>query len=288
MIKNIALFTLLFSFGTILHAERVADSEADEDKFGNKHDWCAEVNYGHSMIIVDTTEKFNENQFELLQNQILNNESIAKLPPYDRISILDLTGRNVTATQTKPIFSKCRPRNGQKSSQHNLDHPSFWAPKEKMQQKSNFFNAGLAEARSHFSELDDLSGDYSMIMELIKEISRVDELKFTDGSGYQNRKLIIFSDLIQNSMNLSIWTSCKKGKCITWDSVKDKPKIKQLMPSFDDGNKPEVFIYYLQCMYNRNLDNGMIEFWDGYFKDAGLEWDYDTETACLDPKNPKK
>ena len=79
MIKNISLVTLLFSFGIELYAERPASDQADEDKFGNKHDWCAEVNYDHTLIIVDTTEKFNENQYELLQNQILNNSSIAKL-----------------------------------------------------------------------------------------------------------------------------------------------------------------------------------------------------------------
>ena len=104
IIKNTLLLTLLFLFGIELYAERPASDQADEDKFGNKHDWCAEVNYDHTIIIVDTTEKFNENQYELLQNQILNNSSIAKLPPYDRISILDLTGRNITAIKTKPIF----------------------------------------------------------------------------------------------------------------------------------------------------------------------------------------
>ena len=65
-IKNIFLVTLLFSFGIELYAERPASDQADEDKFGNKHDWCAEVNYDHTLIIVDTTEKFNENQYELL------------------------------------------------------------------------------------------------------------------------------------------------------------------------------------------------------------------------------
>lgn len=284
MIKNIFLVTLLFSFGIELHAERPASDQADEDKFGNKHDWCAEVNYDHTLIIVDTTEKFNENQYELLQNQILNNSSIAKLPPYDRISILDLTGRNITATQTKPVFSKCRPRSGEKSSQYKLDQPSFWNPKEKMQQAYNFFNQDLAKARTHFDELGELSGEFSMIMELIKEISRVDGLNFTDGSGYKNRKLIIFSDLIQNSENLSIFTSCKKGKCITWDSIKDTPKIKALMPAFNSDNKPEVLVYYLQCKYNKNLNNGMRDFWTGYFTDAGMKVTFDTETACLESK----
>ena len=81
MIKNIYFWLCYcFLFGIELYAERPASDQADEDKFGNKHDWCAEVNYDHTLIIVDTTEKFNENQYELLQNQILNNSSIAKLP----------------------------------------------------------------------------------------------------------------------------------------------------------------------------------------------------------------
>jgi len=108
--------------------------------------------------------------------------------------------------------------------------------------------------------------------------------KITDGSGYDNRKLIIFSDLIQNSENLSIFNSCKKGKCITWDSVKDAPKIKALMPAFSSDNKPEVLVYYLQCKYNKNLNNGMRDFWTGYFTDAGMKVTFDTETACLEPK----
>ena len=65
MIKNILLFILLMPFGLELVADRDADKEADEDRFGDKHDWCAEKNYGHHAIVVDTTEKFNENQYHL-------------------------------------------------------------------------------------------------------------------------------------------------------------------------------------------------------------------------------
>ena len=97
--------------------------------------------------------------------------------------------------------------------------------------------------------------------------------------------LIIFSDLLQNSDTLTIYNSCKRGKCITWDSVKDKPSVKQLMPSFKDEYKPEVFVYYLHCKYNRKLDNGTVEFWKGYFEDAGMKFNYDTETACVTKKD---
>ena len=296
MTKKIALLIFLLSFGFELNADwtRPVDKEANEDKYGFDHDFCPKTNYGHTAIIVDTTEKFNEYQYTLLQNQILNNGSMADIMPYDRISIYDLTGRNVTATQTKPIFSKCRPRSGENLSKFEDDHPSFWHPANPMKQQYAFFlnfppgdhpGIGLEQAREHFSDLEELSGQYSMIMEMIKEISRAPVLNFTDDDKWQSRKIIIFSDLLQNSDTLTIYNSCKRGKCITWDSVKDKPSVKQLMPSFKDNNKPEVFVYYLHCKYNRKLDNGTIEFWKGYFEDAGMKFNYDTETACVTEKN---
>ena len=56
-----------------------------------------------------------------------------------------------------------------------------------------------------------------MIMELIKEISRVDEIKYTDSDSYDTRKLVIFSDLLQNSKNVGLIRSCRdKKKCVTW------------------------------------------------------------------------
>ena len=297
MTKKIALLVILLSFGFELNAKwtRPIDEEANADKYGFEHDFCPKTNYGHTAIIVDTTEKFNEYQYALLQNQILNNGSMADIMPYDRISIYDLTGRNVTATQTKPIFSKCRPRSGENLSKFEDDHPSFWHPANPMKQQYAFFlnfptspdhnGIGLAQAREHFSDLEELSGQYSMIMEMIKEISRAPVLNFTDDDKWQNRKIIIFSDLLQNSDTLTIYNSCKRGKCITWDSVKDKPSVKQLMPSFKDENKPEVFVYYLHCKYNRKLENGTIEFWKGYFEDAGMKFNYDTETACVTENN---
>ena len=56
------------------------------------------------------------------------------------------------------------------------------------------------------------------------------------------------------------------------------------MPAFNSDNKPEVLVYYLQCKYNKNLNNGMRDFWTGYFTDAGMKVTFDTETACLESK----
>ena len=298
MTKNINIFllSLLFSVGCGAKWDRPVDKEAEADRYGLEHGFCPKTNYGHTAIIVDTTEKFNEFQFALLENQILADSNMADIMPYDRISIFDLTGRKLTATQTKPIFSKCRPRMGSKESKFLDDHPTFWNPEGPMKQKYSFFldfetspdheGIGLKQVREHFSNLEELTGEYSMIMEMIKEISRAPVLNFKDEDKWQSRKIIIFSDLLQNSDTLTIYNSCyRKGKCITWDSVKDKPSVKQLMPEFKDNNKPEVLVYYLQCKHNRNLNNGTLNFWKGYFADAGLNVEFKTETACVTEKD---
>ena len=284
MKNNIFFFIFLIPFCITLNADRDSDHEADSDRFGTKHDWCApSKKYGHHAIIVDTTEGFSEAQYSLLQNQILNDASMTDIPPYDKITIINITGKDVQATETYPIFSKCRPRSGQEKSQYELDHPTFFGmPGSMMKQMMAFFNDGLANARAEFSGLQDSTGDFSQIMEQIKELSRIKEIDFSND--YEYRNLIIFSDLMQFSKNVNLISSCRDRKnCISWDDFKNNPsnrlKVKNMMPRFGD-NPPKVFVYYLQCKHDKNLDIGLLEFWDGYFTDAGIEWDYDTETSC--------
>ena len=284
MLKKLLFFTLLVPLSAHSIAERESNHEADTDRFGAKYDWCPpDEKYGHHAIIVDTTEGFNDAQYSLLQNQVLNDASMTDIAPYDRITIINLSGKDTQATENSPIFSKCRPRSGQEKSKFKLDHPTFFGmPESQMKQMMAFFNDGLSKARQEFNGLENASGDFSQIMEQIKELSRIKEIDFTDE--YDYRKIIIFSDLLQFSKNLNLISSCRdKKNCISWDDFKNAPnnrlKVKNMMPKFGD-NPPEVYIYYLQCKYDKNLDIGLLEFWDGYFTDAGIEWDYDTETGC--------
>ncbi len=284
MIKRILFFILFVPLSTEIIADRDSDHEADTDRFGTKYGWCPPNDkYGHHAIIVDTTEGFSEAQYSLLQNQILNDSSMTDIPPYDKITIINITGKDVQATENEPLFSKCRPRSGQEKSKYELDHPSFFGmPASQMRQMMAFFNDGLGKARSQFSGLEDSTGDYSQIMEQIKELSRIKEIDFS--SDYDYRKIIIFSDLMQFSKNINLISSCRdRKKCITWDDFKNNPgnrlKVKNMMPKFGDS-PPEVYVYYLQCKHDKNLNIGLLEFWDGYFTDAGINWDYDTETSC--------
>ena len=55
--------------------------------------------------------------------------------------------------------------------------------------------------------------------------------------------------------------------------------VKNMLPKFGN-NPPEIYVYYLQCKHDKDLNIGLLEFWDGYFTDAGIDCDYDTETSC--------
>ena len=282
--KKILFFILFVCLSAEIVADRDSDHEADADRFGTKYGWCPpNEKYGHHAIIVDTTEGFSEAQYSLLQNQILNDSSMTDIPPYDKITIINITGKDVQATENKPLFSKCRPRSGQEKSKYELDHPSFFGmPAAQMRQMMAFFNDGLEKARTQFSGLEDSTGNYSQIMEQIKELSRIKEMDFTEQ--YDYRKIIIFSDLMQYSKNINLISSCRdRNKCITWDDFKNNTnnrlKVKNMLPKFGN-NPPEIYVYYLQCKHDKDLNIGLLEFWDGYFTDAGIDWDYDTETSC--------
>ena len=282
--KKILFFTLFVSLSTEIVADRESDHEADTDRFGTEYGWCPPNDkYGHHAIIVDTTEGFSKAQYSLLQNQILNDSSMTDIPPYDKITIINITGKDVQATENKPLFSKCRPRSGQEKSKYELDHPSFFGmPASQMRQMMAFFNDGLEKARTQFSGLEGSTGNYSQIMEQIKELSRIKEIDFSDD--YDYRKIIIFSDLMQYSKNINLISSCRdRNKCITWDDFKNNTnnrlKVRNILPKFGN-NPPEIYVYYLQCKHDKDLNIGLLEFWDGYFTDAGIDWDYDTETSC--------
>mgnify|MGYP005672004893 FL=1 len=106
MIKRILFFILFMPLSVDIVADRDSDHEADTDRFGTKYGWCApSKKYGHHAIIVDTTEGFSEAQYSLLQNQILNDASMTDIPPYDKITIINITGKDVQATETEPILS---------------------------------------------------------------------------------------------------------------------------------------------------------------------------------------
>ena len=81
------------------------------------------------------------------------------------------------------------------------------------------------------------------------------KLEFNNLQGYQYRKLIIFSDMIQNSVDMELVPSCgNRGNCITYDKLRknyNDEKWMNLKPIL--GKSPDVHVYYLACKFDEDL-----------------------------------
>lgn len=226
--------------------------------------------FGHTVVLVDTTTSLSKAQSALLERIVFDDSSLNKIPPYDRLSILNLTGNDIQASETRFIFSMCRPRNGDIQSGYDLDKPTFWVPERKLKKNWNLFKDDLEKAKdSLFSQK---TGSFTQLMEMLKELSRLPDLQFDDS--YETRKLIIVSDLLQYSDNVNFISSCvRRNKCVTWERLKEKKSLKNWLDtsSPDFGSyKPEVEIIYLNSNNDPKLNIGLLELWDGFFEDIGI------------------
>jgi len=284
--KYFFILTVLCSLNVYASDERHESKEADEDQYGQM---CPEEKYGHTAVIIDTTGPLNDAQYTYMYNLVFDESVIKNMAPYDRLSILNMTGIDAQASETGYVFSKCRPRTGEKESKYKLDAATFFgAPKAKLQKQTRNFNLSLKETLEglRYEEIDGIKvekrmGDFTQLIEQLKELSRLPNLMFDDS--YKSRKIIIVSDLIQYSDKLNMYPSCRnKKECITWEDFKNRKDLKLwvrgIMPKFGDTS-PEVKIIYLNSKNDPKLNIGLLEFWDGYFSDLGIEFDYEFETS---------
>ena len=130
----------------------------------------------------------------------------------------------------------------------------------------------ISEPRSSAARSNDaLKG--SPILSQLKDISRLPDMDFRADSGYKSRTLTIVSDLAQNTDRLPFWLQCPgESKCPSWESFKNDKKYKlwakRVIPDF--GANLEIKLLYLNNNFDRNLDKGILEFWMGFFDDAGI------------------
>lgn len=73
---------------------RKNDRTSDANQWDN---WCPpQAKYGHNFVLVDSTEGYEEEQYSLLLNQMLAEQNIDIIGPYDKISIMNIAGRDAS------------------------------------------------------------------------------------------------------------------------------------------------------------------------------------------------
>ena len=245
---------------------------------GKAGDFCPkkqEILYNHHFVLIDATTPLDKDRIGLIQRLILNKDYIEKeLIPYDRLTIMILSDEKSPKLNVAS-FSKCRFRTGNPGSVYEIDHANWFY--ESKTQLNDIHQEFLNQLDEVIDELRNKPGSRkTLLMEQIFEISRLADNGFN--SNYQYQRLTIVSDLVQNSERLNMYSGhCKLhsgGKCKSLDSmIKKDKKLKNYLPAIipQFEGKVDVEILYLHNNSDPNLDKGVIQLWEDYFRIAGID-----------------
>ena len=234
------------------------------DKSGGK--------FGHVITIIDVTSHLVVEQIDLILDKVFSKEFYTKYYPFTKFSYFLIN--NKKPQEQKFLFSKCRPKTGDKRFRKN--EAATWSENEKVLKKfaSNFFQQAGNLSNSIFKEK--VTSKHSFIYETVAYIFQNPKSDFK--SKHRRRDLIIVSDMMQNSDRLSFYRACNaqsdKAKCPSFNSfmnnLSDKDYITATAPN---GNGINLKMIYLNNRYEtkKEIDRSLKKLWVEYFKSRNFE-----------------
>ncbi len=237
----------------------------------------SEMRKKHMLVLVDTTGGLTENEVGFLKNTVLSRRILTQeIEPYTKVTIVDLNDK-VTTSNAKPIASICRPRSGSQGTPFGADIP------HKSQgvnyTKSQFVKWGRAISLNTIEKLaTQTEARESQIFEHINAVSTFPSFDFR-GEDFEERTLVFFSDLLQNSERFNFPKHCKQagsGACSDFNkfykntSNSRRNYLDKQKPSFSVNTK--IIIYQI---INKNvssrLEKDLESFYKTYFQWAGIK-----------------
>tara|TARA_Y100000816_G_scaffold78534_1_gene53433 strand:- start:1504 stop:2379 length:876 start_codon:yes stop_codon:yes gene_type:complete len=265
--KNIILTKIIFiillvttnSFASLPNIPKEINQNNFCDNKGGKH--------GHVIVILDLTTKLDQARIEFIKNQVFSEEFYLSYKPFTKFSYFLID--NNEPTKQKFLFSKCRPKTGDKNFS-KLEKASFFENKKVLENYSNrFFDEGNKLHNKIFTTKK--HSKYSYIYETIAYIFQNPKSDF--GTKHSKRELIVVSDLMQNTERLSFYKACNatsgNAKCPSFNefmkNLSDKDYILATSPK---GNGIDLKLVYLnnRCETNKSLDKSLKVLWEDYFE----------------------
>ena len=215
-----------------------------------KIDKCGCPEHGlksHTILIVDKTDEISETQSKHLKSYLekLKND----LEFHEKLTIYTL--KPTSFYYLEPIFSMCKPQSGKEAN--------VLIENRLMIQKrfEDFFSKPLENIEAELIKKSEFQ--QSPIIEMISEVGKLDDFS-TD---IDKRKLIIISDMLQNTETLSHYNK------FTFEKFINSSAGKLLRPSLAGV---EVEILYLQRPSAIQFQNeNHIVFWNKYFASCGAQ-----------------
>ena len=199
----------------------------------------------HTVVLVDETDPLTAIQADFFEAQM--EQTVREMPAGGLLSVYTIT--EDPAESRKPLIEVCKPRDGS-------DANALTENERKMQKR---FKKSFAEPVRQL--VDELAaarspGEASPIMEAIQFVS-VNSFKKRDVQG--ERRLILFSDMLQNTKAFSLYESSPSIERFKKSDY--AAQTKTYLPGVD------VSLYYFATRPElQGYPN--VDFWKAYFKGA--------------------
>ena len=270
--KNLILtsISLLFFLHVNVHGADYPNIPKEIDLSKNKT-YCdvRGGKFGHTIILIDLTSDLESSQIEFIKDQVFSKEFFLKRDPFTKFSYLLINNKHFLEQEF--VFSKCRPKTG---GDGKLEKKT-WTENKTFIEKyyKEFIEASQSTQKNIFK--DKVSSKYSYIYETIASLWQNPKFDFSDKAG--KRKLIIVSDMLQNSERLSFYRSCNAtstdAKCPSFTKfMKNLSDRDYLTATAPKGKGVDLEMIYLNNRYEtkKELDVSLIKLWENYFKDRGF------------------
>jgi len=201
---------------------------------------------GHNVLLIDKTDPFNLPQkasFDLVVNDLVNKQT----PPGYLLSIYVL-GDDFKA-QTKPLVELCNPGDAKGHSEFTEN------TKQLNRQYKERFLKPVSEQTTQLLTIN--AALESPILEMIQMVN-LNSIQRHNVDG--PKQLIVLSDLLQNSKQLSMYKAVPTFE--TFNATGYAQKVKS---SFDGV---DIKVHLLQNVPNLQKQN-LFDFWQKYFENSG-------------------
>jgi hypothetical protein len=199
----------------------------------------------HSAILIDTTDNYTPVQKKWIKNQL--EEIIKATEKHEKVSVYTINENYEGALL--PLKSQCNP--GDASDINPLTG-------NKKMTKINWDNEFIKPLHGEFDELlNKKESSQSPIMEIIQAISIA---AFQSETSSVRKKLFVFSDMIQNTSNVSHYKDSLKFK-----EFRNSPEYFKVRTDLQDV---VVKIFYMRRTGAEEIQKGtaLAQFWAKYFK----------------------
>jgi len=243
-------------------------------------DFCPlSAKLGHKLFLVDFTSRWEGPQIEWVRKRIFGNGLINSTPPYHKISYLKID--NIPPQSQKFVYSKCRFKTGVETK---FIGDEYNKKCEGQKVVKNIYSQWLAQINA--TEDDFFSGgksEQSLIYEYIVHVLREFDDDF--GSDYQQRELVIVSDLLQFSERVNFFKHCKStfelkkaDNCRSFKSLLKNNKsfrnyVEVTKPNQDMLKNLKITILFMNHTYQTRPDLHVTlkKLWVDFFQHIGIK-----------------